>query len=128
MATDIAELCADQLACTIPKAVYDQAVLDGAVRWNLYAASWSDQEPVPILAQLISSRDLYSDTSMGVSGPALDHDAAGWIAVTPRRGAGLNEAVLPTRLNRENFSIPPRSRSVCGRGPDDHASDRWLDG
>lgn len=106
--TDVAELCADQLVCTIPQEVYDQAVLDGALRWNLYAASWSDQDPVPVLAQLVSSKDIYPE-DLG-NQPAAFADA-GWMALTPRRGAGLNEMILPTAANRENSSTPPRSRN-----------------
>lgn len=123
-ATTSAELCADQLAVTIPAAVYSQALTEGAVQWNLYAMAWSDQEPVPVTAALVGTRDMRG---------APSHTDAGWQTITPQRRLSLNDAVLPTADNRENFSRPPRSRSGLVAGdrmilvgdPTELATIRW---
>jgi hypothetical protein len=124
-ATNVADLCADQLAATIPEAIYKQALVEGAIRWNLYVMAWSDQEPVPVVASLAKSRDL--------RGAPL-HKDAGWLSITPARSIGINEAVLPTADNRENYSDPPRSRTGLVAGdrmillgdPRDLATIRWT--
>lgn len=123
-ATTNPNLCADQLAFTIPEAVYNQALVEGAIRWNLYVLAWSDQEPVPVTATLAATRDL--------RGKPL-HKDAGWLTITPQRKIGLNDAVLPTFDNRENYSRPPRSRSGLVAGdrmilvgdPTELATIRW---
>ncbi|MGV0949422.1 MAG: hypothetical protein ACOYB3_02030 [Azonexus sp.] len=95
-------LCADQLTFTVPSGVYAQALVEGATKWNLYVMSWSDQEPVPVVATLAATQDL--------RGAPL-HKDAGWLTITPQRKIGLNDSLLPTENNRENYSRPPRSRS-----------------
>ena len=123
-ATEDPSLCADQLAVTIPEVVYNQALVEGAIRWNLYAMSWSDQDPVPVIASLVGTRDL--------SGGPL-HKDAGWQTITPQRKIGINDSILPTADNRENFSKPPRSRSGIVAGdrlilvgdPTELATIRW---
>ena len=110
--TDVAELCADQLVCSIPQAVYEQAVAEGATRWNLYAMSWSDQEVVPVQGTIIGGRDIYADTESALARtPALSWLDGGWFAITPARRLGTNTALLPTRLNRVNYSQPPKART-----------------
>jgi len=123
--TVTADLCADQLAATIPAAVYNQALVDGAIKWNLYAMAWSDQDPVPVEAALVKSVDM--------RGAPL-HKDAGWINITPLRSIGINNAPLPTKSNRENYSDPPRSRTGLVAGdrlivlgdPRDLATIRWT--
>ena len=111
-ATDNADLCADQLVVSIPtQALYDQAVAEGAIKWNLYAFAWSDQEAVPVVAQLVGERDLYPDEEATLRAPAETYSDAGWISVTPARKIGLNDSILPTRTNRVNYSDPPKSRT-----------------
>lgn len=118
-------LCSDQLAFTVPSAVYAQALVEGATKWNLYVMSWSDQEPVPVVATLAASQDL--------RGAPL-HKDAGWLTITPQRKIGLNDAILPTADNRENYSRPPRSRTGLVAGdrmilvgdPADLATIRWT--
>ena len=111
-ATPTAELCADQLVVWMPAGVFDQAVSEGALKWNLYAFAWSDQDPVPVVAQLIISRDLYADdTSSLLDARAIAHTDKGWIQVTPARRIGINDTVLPTRANRKNYSDAPQSRN-----------------
>ena len=132
-ATDNANLAADQIVVVVPVAVYNAAVKEGATKWNLYALSWSDQEPVPVMAQLVDSRDLYADEDSTLRVAAETHDDAGWIAVTPSRKLGLNDAILPTAINRVNYSAPPKSRTGLVAGdrlivlgdPDKLATIRW---
>jgi hypothetical protein len=119
-----ANLCADQLAFTIPVTAYNQALVEGAIKWNLYVLAWSDQEPVPVVGVLAASRDL--------RGKPL-HKDAGWLTITPARRIGINDAVLPTLDNRVNYSKPPRSRSGLVAGdrmilvgdPTELATIRW---
>ena len=110
-ATDVADLCADQLVASIPAAVYNKAVAEGAIRWNLYVMAWSDQDPVPVTAQLFESRDLYPDLYASDTSPVLPHTQGGWINLTPSRKVGITDAMLPTLDNRENFSAPPTCRT-----------------
>ena len=124
-ATQTADLCADQLTATIPEAVYNQALAEGAIRWNLYVFAWSDQDPVPVVATLVRTSDM--------RGAPL-HKDAGWLNINPARSIGLNEAMLPTESNRENYSAPPRSRTGLVAGdrlimlgdPNDLATIRWT--
>jgi hypothetical protein len=118
-------LCADQLTFTVPSGVYAQALVEGATKWNLYVMSWSDQEPVPVVATLAATQDL--------RGAPL-HKDAGWLTITPQRKIGLNDAMLPTEGNRENYSRPPKSRSGLVAGdrlimvgdPNELATIRWT--
>ena len=107
--TPVAELAADQLVCQIPQTVFAQAVLEGALRWNLYAFAWSDQEPVPVVAQLVATQDINPDQSAGTA--PMPYEFAGWIQVTASRRAGTDDTTLPTQENRTNSSIPPAHRN-----------------
>lgn len=109
--TDNADLCADQLVAKVPPDVYANAVAAGAVRWNLYTFNWSDQDPVPVVGQLSGSRELYPDEFARQNGAALSYDKGGWINLTPARKLSLDDAMLPTKDNRVNYSRPPRARS-----------------
>ena len=108
--TPTAELVADQLVCVLPQVVYNQAVLEGALRWNLYAFAWSDQEPVPVVAQLVDTQDIYPDQATVGAAP-LPYEVAGHIQVTPSRKASTDDTMLPTQENRVNSSIPPAHRN-----------------
>ena len=107
--TPTPEAVADQLVVQLPQSVYDTAVLEGALRWNLYAFAWSDQEPVPVVAQLVATQDINPDQSEGAA--PLPYEIAGWIRVTPSRRATTDDTVLPTQENRVNSSIPPQHRN-----------------
>ena len=107
-ATSEAELCADQLVVRIPQAVYDKAITDGALRWNVYAMAWSDQDPVPVSATLSATRELQSATGPAAS---LAYADGGWVSLTPARTLTQDEAVIPTEKNRVNYSTPPRHRN-----------------
>lgn len=102
--TTDADQCADQLICLIPESIYDQAMAEGAVEWNLYAFAWSDQEPVPVTGQLVKKRHLNQPVGMSY----LD---GGWQTVTPARTVSTQEAILPTEKNRANYTTPPAARA-----------------
>jgi hypothetical protein len=110
-ATDVADLCADQLVMIVPAGVYAQAISEGAIKLNLYVMSWSDQDPVPVTAVLFESVDLYPDKDSTDASPVMPHVQGGWVNLTPARKAGVTEIVLPTLANRENFSSPPGART-----------------
>jgi hypothetical protein len=132
-ATVTPELCADQLVARMPQAVYDKAVADGALSWNLYAMSWSDQSPVPVEAQLVGTRRIRAVTDVA-GDPAVAYADGSWIAVTPQRMFTVESAALPTRDNRVNYSAAPRHRNgaVIGErmilvgNPADLASIQWT--
>jgi hypothetical protein len=135
--SSIAEKCADQLVAMLPPAVYDRALAEGALRWNLYAMSWTDQDPVPVTALHLTSKELYSDQQAMLmaarSGTSVAYKDGGWISVTPARKVGQDEMLLPTKTNRRNYSDPSRGRTGLVAGdrmiivadPSDLASIRW---
>ena len=109
--TDNADLAADQLVAYVPAEAYARAVAEGALRWNLYAFTWSDQDPVPVTAARVAERELYPDAASSVIGTPLSHAEGGWLKITPARRVGINEMVLPSNANRENFSRPLGART-----------------
>lgn len=109
--TDVADLCADQLVASIPKAVYDAALSNGAVRWHLYTFAWSDQDPVPVEATLAGTRELYPDRVSRLTNQAMPYEKGGWINITPSRKFTTDSQALPTATNRVNYSAPPRARN-----------------
>ena len=132
-ATEVADLCADQLVAVVPSSVYTEALSAGAIKWNLYTFSWSDQDPVPVEAQFAGSRELYPDQASRLSGNSLPYEKGGWINVTPSRRFTLDSAMLPTKDNRTNYSQPPRARTgivaadriVLVGDADDPGAIRW---
>jgi hypothetical protein len=109
--TEVADLCADQLVAVVPSDVYDKALQSGAIKWNLYTFSWSDQDPVPVEAQWVGSRELHPDQASRLSGNALPYEKGGWINITPSRRFSLDSQPLPTADNRTNYSHPPKASS-----------------
>lgn len=116
---------ADQLVAIMPQAVFDAAVLEGAVRWSLYAFTWSDQDPVPVSAVKIASKDLPAGAAYGTYG---------WIRMTPVLSqTGQDIAVLPNDANRYNYSDPSKGgqglvasdRMVVVKDPTASAVIRW---
>jgi hypothetical protein len=105
-----AHLSADQLVVVMPQAVYDQAVRENALRWNLYALSWPEQGAVPVEGSLIASQDIYPDQATSGAVP-LPYPVGGRIQVTAARRAGTVTAWLPTPGNRLNSSLPPAHRN-----------------
>lgn len=131
--TQVAERCADQIVAQLPQDVYDQAIEEGALGWNLYALTWSDQEPVPVTGLLVNSRPLRQSLDTAGSA-ALPYADGSWLAVTPNRRVTSEELPLPSRTNRVNYSTPPRHRSglvaadrmILVGDPNDLASIQWT--
>jgi hypothetical protein len=88
----------DQLVAYMPAAVYNAALAQGALKWNLYLATWSDTDVVPPEGILVGSKTL---TGAGVS-----YANNGWIANTAAVDISTNNAPMPTIDNRYNYSDP----------------------
>jgi hypothetical protein len=129
--TEDPRLAADQLLVFTSSSAYNQAVVEGALRWNLYALAWTDQDPVPAEGQLIGTVEIHPDPTTYPTG--LDWDHGGWFRVTPQRTAASYNMLLPTRELRENYSDPPKhingivaaDRMVLVGDPDNYATIAW---
>ena len=92
----------DQLSIIVPQAAYDAAVAQGAISWNLYFVTWSDQDSVPVEGVLLKTISMEGQT----------YSQAGWASHTPLL-QGLNGShVLPNPNDTDNFSNP----STAGQG------------
>lgn len=116
---------ADQLVAIMPEDVYDQARTQGALSWNLYLLSWSDQEVVPTTAIKIGTKELSASSDYGLDG---------WMRITSQSAALSTEsAPMPTLNSRYNYSNPSRAgqglvasdRMVLVYDPVDAAVIRW---
>ena len=96
------QMSTDQLAAIIPQAVYDAAVAQGALSWNLYFVTWSDQDSVPIEAALLRTVDMEGKT----------YAEAGWATHTPLLQALDGAHALPNENDTDNFTDP----STAGQG------------
>jgi hypothetical protein len=122
----------DQLAVSVPYEAWQQALDEGALRINVYTFNWSDQDPVPVVAQLDQQVPLYSDP-VGDTGNPLPSDVGRVFRITPQRTATTVDALLPTKENRVNYSVPPDDRNgyVAGErlvllgSPSATATIRW---
>ena len=88
----------DQLVAILPANAYTTAKSQGALGWNLYAFSWSDQGVVPVDAVLIDSKTFTSDGT---------RDTEGWIQHTPLIAGQDISVPLPRGDVRDNHSQPP---------------------
>jgi hypothetical protein len=94
---DNPEVATDQLVAYMPQAAYDAAKAQGAISWNLYMLTWSDQDPVPPEGLLVDSKKI---TAAGTYGEQ------GWIRHTPQNIDASASLPLPTAGNRQNYSSP----------------------
>ena len=92
----------DQLVAIIPEAVWNAAKAAGAVSWNLYFLTWSDQDAVPVEGVLLKTTDMENKT----------YNQAGWAAHTPLLQGTQGMMALPSPNNRENYTEP----SAAGQG------------
>ena len=92
----------DQLAAIMPNSVWTAAVAQGAVSWNLYMMTWSDEDPVPVEGVLLKTVDLSGGT----------YDTTGWATHTPLLQGDLGSKALPNVNNLDNFTKP----SAGGQG------------
>lgn len=88
----------DQLVASIPESVFDEAVSQGAISWNLYMLTWSDQDSVPVEGVLLKTVPLE---------PYLGFDRQSWAAHTPLLEGRDAVMALPNRDNRYNATEPP---------------------
>lgn len=88
----------DQLVATIPAAAWTTLVSQGAIRWNLYMATWSDSGAVPVEGTLVASRD--------ISPTANSRDQYGWAQNTPVSLAQDTVHPLPSPDDRINYTSP----------------------
>lgn len=121
--TAIPTECADQLVASMPSTVYNDAKAQGALSWNLYMLTWSDQQPVPVEAVLVGTK------VFEVGGTYANE---GWQILTPQSSAIEFTAPLPTATTT-NYSIPSKAsqglvaadRLVLVHDPLDPAKIRW---
>ena len=95
--SDPSKAC-DQFVAYIPTYVWNYNMARGAIRWNLYMVTWSDQGAVPVEGTLIASRDLT---------PASTRAAFGWAQHTPISETYDVTQPLPSKDERTNYSKPP---------------------
>ena len=93
---------ADQLAIVVPEAAYTAAVAKGATRWNLYYATWSGQNNVPVEGTLVRQVSMIDG-----SGNAKSYSSAGWTTLTPLMETLDALMPLPNSVNRFDYSNPP---------------------
>ena len=87
----------DQLVAILPQTVFDAALAQGAIKWNLYMFTWSSQEAVPPEGILVGSRDLRETPT---------YAKHGWIQNTAAIDISTSSSPVPTELNRYNYSDP----------------------
>ena len=92
----------DQLGLVIPQAVWDAAKAQGAVSWNLYFFTWSNQDAVPVEGVLLKTTSMEGKT----------RDEAGWATHTPLLQGSDGSKPLPSLNRLDNFTDP----SAAGQG------------
>ena len=88
----------DQFVGILPQTVFDAAIGQGAIKWSLYLATWSDTDVVPPEGLIVGTRSLV--------GGGVTYQTAGWIANTAAVDIGTDSSPLPTLENRYNYSDP----------------------
>ncbi len=90
-------LAADQLVAVLPSAVATQAISEGALGWNLYMLTWSDQDAVPVTAVKLGTRLL--DGSV--------HSR--YIVHTPAQDILQDSVPVPNSGTLDNYTTPPKA-------------------
>ena len=120
-----AKMAMDQLVAILPQTVYNAAISQGALKWNLYMFTWSDQDVVPPEGILVASRQL------NVAG--VSYATHGWLQNTAAIDISTSSSPLPTAENRYNYSDPSSAsqglvsgdRIVLVNDKDNGALIRW---
>ena len=102
-------LAMDQLVAIMPNDVFATAVAEGALKWNLYMFTWSDQDAVPAEGVRVASRDLTNTDDTAYSDPAttvVSYSTHGFAINSAAVDIGTVNAVAPTEENRYNYSDP----------------------
>ena len=94
----------DQIVTIIPAVTYTAALAAGAVSWNLYMVTWSDQDSVPPEGILLKTTSVRN-----ADGSAKSREAAGWAAHTPMLQGTDASMPLPRGDVRDNFTTPKRA-------------------
>lgn len=90
--------CADQLAAYMPQEVFQAARDQGAVHWSLYMFSWSDQDPVPVMAMRVDEQPIEKGST---------YVENCWLRATPQTSDTGDEAIpIPRVQTRRNYSEP----------------------
>lgn len=118
-------LAADQLVAVMPEDVFDAAIAQGAIAWNLYMYTWSDEAAAPTSAIQVGRQAL---------NPLSSYDAYGWQRLTPQTIIDQDIALIPSERNRYNYSKPSRGgngivagdRMVLVNDPTQAAVIRWT--
>ena len=119
-------LAADQLVAFMTDDCFNSAIAMGAIQWNLYMFTWTDQDPVPVTAIKVGVRALDLDS---------EHGSFGWLAVTPAQSDyGTETALLPSLASRINYSDPSKGgqglvaadRMILVKDPTAAAVIRWT--
>ena len=92
------KMAMDQFVAILPQAAFDTAISQGAIKWNLYMFTWSDQAVVPPEGILVSSRSL--------AGGGVAYASHGWLQATAAIDVSTSTSPLPTEANRYNYSDP----------------------
>jgi hypothetical protein len=91
-----ATLAADQLVAILPAGLALTARNQGATHWNLYLATWGDENPVPSEGVLVGTKDLPAS--------GLDNNIVSWIQALPAVPAGSVTMALPDAATRDDFN------------------------
>lgn len=86
----------DQIGAIIPQDAWDAAKAAGAVSWNLYFFTWSDQDAVPVEGVLLKTVDMEGKT----------YQEAGWATHTPLLQGTEGTKPLPSISRLDNFTEP----------------------
>lgn len=91
---------ADQLVAILPSDVWASALAQGAISWNLYMLTWSDQSAVPVEGVLIKTTSMEGEATYATKG---------WAAHTPLVEGREVGMALPNAGNRYNYSDPSKA-------------------
>lgn len=87
----------DQLVAIMPESVFNEALAQDALRWNLYMFTWSDQDSVPPEGVIVSTHQI---------GDAPTYQKDGWTQALAVVQLASAVSTVPTEENRFNYSDP----------------------
>jgi hypothetical protein len=124
--TNDPDACADQLAAYMPQEVFVAARDAGAIHWSLYMFTWSDQDPVPVMAMRVDEQPIELGST---------YIENCYLSATPQTSDTGDELIaIPRQETRRNYSDPSRGaqgivaadRMVLVNDPVDAAVIRWT--
>lgn len=125
----------DQLVVRLPRAdetEFVTAVGEGAIGAHLYMATWGQNDPVPVEALHVGSREFTDGT--GYVDDEEWWNTEGWFQVTAASGQNARTVPMPSLATRRNFTDPSRAgngivaadRMVLVNDPTQPAVIRWT--